>query len=138
MKGWTCQGSLIWHQHEIMRKKGPIRALVSFTLQRNLCASVLFVEASLCRLTGWFHIHLFYIYLSYSEDLAIQTSSECNITRRQRPIRAFVLFTLQRKLCTNMHRTQLLGYSSGCSGRLAVHHLAIKHLNLCKFIDKIA
>ena len=36
VKGWTCQGSLIWHQHEVMREQGPIRTLVSFTPQRNM------------------------------------------------------------------------------------------------------
>ena len=115
---------------------------------REICAPActehnfwLFVKASLLRLTGWFHINFFFIYLSYREDLAsLATSSQCYITRSQRPIRAFVLFTLQRKLCTNMHRTQILGYSlqPGCSGRSAVHHLVIKHLNLCKFNEKMA
>ena len=36
----SCQRSLTWHQHGIMREQGPIRALVSFTLQRNLIASI--------------------------------------------------------------------------------------------------
>ena len=57
---------------EVTREQGPIRALVSFTLQRNgeTCAPVssehaqsttfrLLVEASLFRFTGWFHIHFF-------------------------------------------------------------------------------
>ena len=35
---------------------------------------------------------------------------QCDVTRRQRPIRALVSFTLQRKLHTNMRRMQLLGY----------------------------
>ena len=34
MKGWTCQGSLIWHQLKVTRE--PIRALVLFTLQRSM------------------------------------------------------------------------------------------------------
>ena len=49
-----------------LREQGPIRSLISFTLQRNLCASILWawyfgllVEASLFTFTGWFHIHLF-------------------------------------------------------------------------------
>ena len=48
---------------------------------------------------------------------------QCDVTRRQRPMRALVSFTLQRKLHTNMRtnmrRTQPLGYSPqpGCSGR---------------------
>ena len=44
-----------------------------------------------------------------------------DVTRRQRSMRALVSFTLQRNLCTNMHRTQLLGYSppQACSGWLA-------------------
>ena len=41
VKGWTCQGSsLIWHLCEVTREQGPIRALVSSTFQRNLCASM--------------------------------------------------------------------------------------------------
>ena len=40
VKGWTCQWSLIWHQREITREQGQIKPLVSFTLQRNLCASM--------------------------------------------------------------------------------------------------
>ena len=28
VKGWMCQGSLIWHQREVTREQGPIRALV--------------------------------------------------------------------------------------------------------------
>ena len=48
-------------------------------------------------------------------------SPQCDITRRQRPMRALVSFTVQRKLCTNMRRTWLLGYSpqTGCSGKPA-------------------
>ena len=62
--------------------------------------------------------------MRYSEDLAIQGSQiwpQCDITRRQRPMRALTSLTLQRKLRTNMRRTQLLGYSPqpGCSGRPA-------------------
>ena len=43
---------------------------------------------------------------------------KCDITRLQRLMRALVLYTLQRNLSTNMHRTQLVGYSSqpACSG----------------------
>ena len=36
----SCQRSLIWHQHGVTSEQGPIRALVSFTLQRNLIASI--------------------------------------------------------------------------------------------------
>ena len=36
----SCQRSLIWHQHGVTREQGPIKALVSFTLQRNLIASI--------------------------------------------------------------------------------------------------
>ena len=36
----SCQRSLIWHQHGVAREQGQIRALVSFTLQRNLIASI--------------------------------------------------------------------------------------------------
>ena len=36
----SWQGSLIWHQHGVTRKQGPIRGLVSFTLLRNLIASM--------------------------------------------------------------------------------------------------
>ena len=64
----SCQGSLIWHQHEVTWEQGPIRALVSFTLQRNLCVSMCRAQilgyslrlAAPFRLTSWFHIHLFY------------------------------------------------------------------------------
>ena len=36
----SCQRSLIWHQHGVTREQGPIRALVSFTLQRILIDSI--------------------------------------------------------------------------------------------------
>ena len=36
----SCQRSMIWHQHGVTREQGPIRALVSFTLQRNLIGSI--------------------------------------------------------------------------------------------------
>ena len=36
----SCQMSLIWHQHGVTREQGPIKALVSFTLQRNLVTSI--------------------------------------------------------------------------------------------------
>ena len=49
-----------------------------------------------------------------------QTLSQCDL-KWQRPMRALVLFTLQKKLCTNMRRMQLLSYARepGCSGRSA-------------------
>ena len=40
VKGWTCQGSLIWHQSEVTREQAPITALVSFASQRNMCPSM--------------------------------------------------------------------------------------------------
>ena len=40
-KGWTRQGFLIWHQREVTREQEPIRALVLFTLERDLCASII-------------------------------------------------------------------------------------------------
>ena len=56
-------------------------------------------------------------YMRYSEGLAVPTS-ECDVTRRQRPMKDLVSFTLQKKLRSNMRRTQLLGYSPqpACSG----------------------
>ena len=33
VKGWTCQGSLIWHQHEVTREQRPIRALIVYITQ---------------------------------------------------------------------------------------------------------
>ena len=61
-KGWTCQGSLIWHQREVTRtnqgsrimyiKEKPVHQHVQST------TFGLLVEASLFRLTGWFHIHM--------------------------------------------------------------------------------
>ena len=39
----TRQGFLIRHQDEVTRE--PIRALVSFTVQRNLCASTILTRA---------------------------------------------------------------------------------------------
>ena len=32
---------LFWHQGEVMREQGPIRAIETFTLQRNMCASII-------------------------------------------------------------------------------------------------
>ena len=64
VKGWTCQGSLIWHKRDVTMGQGPIRALVSFTLQHTQNTTFeLFVEASLFRLTGWFHIHLLFFFI---------------------------------------------------------------------------
>ena len=40
-----------------------------------------------------------------------QTLSQCDVTRRQRTMRALVLFTLQRNVRTTMHRTGLLHHS---------------------------
>ena len=62
VKDWACQGSQIWHQPEVKREQGPIRALVPFTLEkyeRKYAQSTtfgLFVEASLFRVrfTDWF------------------------------------------------------------------------------------
>ena len=67
----SCQMSLILYQREVTREQGRIRALLWFTLKRNLCGNMrrarpfrLVVAASLFRLTGWFHIHLScFIYL---------------------------------------------------------------------------
>ena len=36
VKTWLCQGSRIWPQCNVTRRQRPMRALVSFTLQRNL------------------------------------------------------------------------------------------------------
>ena len=70
VKGWTRRGFLIWHQREVTREQGPIR---SYHLHnRETCAPALYehaqsttlgllVEASLFRLTGWFHSHLFFL-----------------------------------------------------------------------------
>ena len=48
-----------------------------------------------------------------------RTSSQWEVTRSPRPMRALGLFILQIELCTNMRRMQLLGYSlqPGCSAR---------------------
>ena len=67
-EGMDMPGSLIWHQREVTRKQGPIRALVSFTLLRNLQGNMgrARLLGSSLRLAcsgwpGWFHIHLFYL-----------------------------------------------------------------------------
>ena len=39
-EGLAMPGSLLWHQRKITREQVPIRALVSFKLQRNMCASM--------------------------------------------------------------------------------------------------
>ena len=47
---------------EVTREQGPIRALVSFNLQRNLHRARLlgnWLRLGLFRLTGWFHTHFF-------------------------------------------------------------------------------
>ena len=41
---------------------------------------------------------------------------KCDVTRRQRPMRALVLFTLQRNMHANMHRTWLSSYSGWPAG----------------------
>ena len=75
--------------------------------------------------------------MCYSEGLAICQGSriwpKCDITRRQRPMRALVTFTLQRNLHTNMCRTHLLGYSQqpACSDDWLVSYpLVFTHLSL--------
>ena len=70
----SCQDYQIRQQGEVTWEQGPIRALASITLQRNListtcwgCPEHLFnsdylltlVEASMFRLTGWFPFHVF-------------------------------------------------------------------------------
>ena len=56
-------------------------------------------------------------HMCYSEGLAncqgtqIWPKSDPRVTRRQRPMRALVPFTLQRNMRTNMCRTRLLGCS---------------------------
>ena len=70
VKGWICQGTLIWHQREVPREQGPIRALASFTFNTEKPVGKhaksttfrLFIEGSLFRLTGCFH-PLVFIYL---------------------------------------------------------------------------
>ena len=65
---WLCQGSQIWPKCDITRRQRSMRALISFTLQRNLPNKTtfgLFASASMFRLTGWFHIHLFLFIYDY-------------------------------------------------------------------------
>ena len=98
------------------------------------------VEASMFWLAGWFRIHLFgdlrrrrikqwigsEIPITICDIVKTWLSqgsrilSYCDITRRQRPMRALVSLTLQRRLRTNMGKMQLMGYSPqpGCSGIL--------------------
>ena len=94
VKGWTRQKFLIWLQRKVTMEQGPISALVSFTLQRNLWGCV----------KTW-------------RSQGSQIWPKCDITRRQRPMRALVLFTLQKNLHTNMRKIRLLDYSpqSACS-----------------------
>ena len=40
VKGWTCQGSGIWPNCDITWRHRPMKALVSFTSQRNLCTNM--------------------------------------------------------------------------------------------------
>ena len=64
VKAWLCQMSRICPKGDVTRRQRPMRALVSFTLQRNLRNNMtfeLFAATSLFRLTGSFHIHLFYL-----------------------------------------------------------------------------
>ena len=50
VKAWLCRGSGIWPKSNVTRIQGPVRTLVSFTLQRNLCAKM-----PRTRLTGYIH-----------------------------------------------------------------------------------
>ena len=36
VKVWLCQGFRIWSKGDVTRRQRPMRALVSFTLQRNV------------------------------------------------------------------------------------------------------
>ena len=70
VKGWKWQGSLTWHQREGTRTNQRSRNIyIAEKPMRQHAQSTtfgLFVEASLLTLTGWFHIHLFFIYLSFN------------------------------------------------------------------------
>ena len=65
VKAWLSQGSGIWPTYHVARRERPMRALVLFTLQRNLLVNMrrtwLFRRSQpvQLRLTGWFHIHMF-------------------------------------------------------------------------------
>ena len=39
VKNWLCQGSRIWPKGDVTRRQRPMRALVSFTLLRNVCTN---------------------------------------------------------------------------------------------------
>ena len=73
-------------------------------------------------------------YVRYSECLAMPGSGiwpKCDITRRQRPMRALVSFTIQGNLEANMCRTQLLDYSPqpACSSSRVVGFISTLFLS---------
>ena len=64
VKAWLCRGSGIWPKCDITRRQRPMRALVSFTIQKLGCQHaqnttfVLFAAASLFNFkSAWFHIY---------------------------------------------------------------------------------
>ena len=79
VKGWICQGSRIWHQGEVTREQGPIRALIIYITekpmrQHHLSMLRAQIVGYLLRLTcsGWpagfistCFIHLRQKYISY-------------------------------------------------------------------------
>ena len=68
VKVWTCQGSLIWHQHEVTRTNQGSRIIYikEKTVHQHAQSTTfgLLVEANLFRLTGSFHIHFFFFFSS--------------------------------------------------------------------------
>ena len=75
-EGRLCHGSRIWPKSDVTRRQRPIRALISFTLQRNLVHQQaqnatfgLFCAATLFRLTGRIHTHLYLDFQWYANDL---------------------------------------------------------------------
>ena len=44
VKAWLCHGSRIWPKCDVTTRQGPMRALILFTLQRNLLANMLTMQ----------------------------------------------------------------------------------------------
>ena len=87
-----------------------MRALVSFTLQRNLCTGMCRTQhlgSSLFRLSGWFHIHLFY---SSKIEVSNSICHECVLFPIHRPMFVSVLPTyVCMYVCMYVHVCMYVG-----------------------------
>ena len=125
-KGWTCQGSLIWHQRDITRGQGPIRALVLFTLQRNLCKIHRGKPVQVDRLVS-------YPLVFFTSKIKIAYIAGCRWLGKQEVLSAALLRLLRRVQETPRHRPRRAAVQLICLNLKPVNSLLKlwknKHIN---------